>query len=227
MKRSIIILALLTASLQAFTQEPTQATKTECLLNVMVRSLSGEPHVGDFVSFTGKTSGKTFSGYTGDNGNFRILIPKEEVYEVSYKTFEKDQNYADLEIPEFDGYLNYDFTIKYDMPKVVTLDNVYFDTGKATLKPESFPSLNNLAELLVHKKLIRIEISGHTDNVGSDASNQTLSENRAKSVRSYVIKKGVAGDRIEAIGFGESRPINSNETPEGRQQNRRTEVRIL
>jgi len=208
-------------------EQPTNPTVTEALLTVSVVNLKDEPHVGDIITFVGKTNGKTFTGITGDDGKFRILVPKEETYAVKYKTFEKDSSYADLEMPPFDGYLNFDYTIKYDMPKVITLDNVYYDTGKSTLRSTSFKSLNNLAELLYYKKKMRIEVSGHTDDVGSDESNKRLSEARANSVRTYLIKKGITANRLIAVGYGESKPIAANDTPEGKQKNRRTEVRIL
>ena len=72
-----------------------------------------------------------------------------------------------------------------------------------------------------------IEISGHTDNVGDVEVNQRLSESRAKAVRAYLLKKGISGERVRAVGHGESQPIASNDTDEGKQKNRRTEVRIL
>ena len=72
-----------------------------------------------------------------------------------------------------------------------------------------------------------VEIGGHTDNVGDNYSNQKLSEARANVVRTYLLEKGIAPGRITAVGYGETRPVASNDTPEGRQQNRRTEVKIL
>lgn len=238
MKKTLILIAAiawLTSAAQQITpikqlpqeEQPTKPTLTEALLTVSVVNLKDEPHVGDVITFVGKTNGKTFIGVTGDDGKFRMLVPKEETYNVKYKSFEKDSSYADLEIPPFDGYLNFDYTIKYDMPRVITLDNVYYDTGKSTLRSTSYQSLNNLAELLYYKKKMRIEVSGHTDDVGSDDTNQRLSKARANSVRSYLIKKGIAADRLTAVGYGESKPIAANDTPEGRQKNRRTEVRIL
>jgi len=110
---------------------------------------------------------------------------------------------------------------------VYTLENVYFDTGKLTLKSSSYKTLDNLAELLTYKKDMVIEIAGHTDNVGDDAANQRLSEDRAKSVKSYLVSKGVSPEQIKAVGYGETVPIADNATEEGRSKNRRTEVKIL
>jgi len=84
-----------------------------------------------------------------------------------------------------------------DAPRFV-LDGINFDTGKATVRPESFPRLDGVVEYLTYSGRSRIEISGHTDNVGNKKSNRTLSEKRAKACREYMVSKGVDGDRIEA-----------------------------
>ncbi len=147
-----------------------------------------------------------------------MLVPKGETYTVSYKSFDDDNEYTDIEIPNADGLINFDFTIVYELPKVYTLDNVYFDTGKATLKPSSYRALDNLAAVMINKSKLRIEVAGHTDNEGAEDGNLRLSQARAESVRAYVSKKGVDASRMIAKGYGESRPIASNETPEGRQK---------
>ena len=208
-------------------EEELKATMTEALLNVIVVTMAGVPSEGDFITFIDPDNGKKFSGVTKEDGTFKILIPKGKKYEVQYKGFEGEKNYTELEIPEFDGYLNFDFTIKYELPKVYTLENVYFDTGKSTIRPASYPSLNNLAELMSFKKKMKIEIAGHTDDVGEVDANQKLSEARANSVRNFLLKKGISPENVIAKGYGESHPIASNDTPEGKQKNRRTEVRIL
>lgn len=105
------------------------------------------------------------------------------------------------------------------------LNNLFFETAKFNIQPESFPELNRLARLIISEKL-SIEIHGHTDSVGSDASNQALSENRARAVRDYLIGKGCDSDLVSARGFGKSRPKASNDTEEGRALNRRVEIKI-
>ena len=77
------------------------------------------------------------------------------------------------------------------------------------------------------KPTMRIEVGGHTDNVGSPVSNQLLSENRAVSVRSYLTEQGIDSDRIETVGYGEAKPVSSNDTDSGRAHNRRTEIRVM
>jgi outer membrane protein OmpA-like peptidoglycan-associated protein len=109
----------------------------------------------------------------------------------------------------------------------IVLNNVFFDTGKATLRPESFPELNRLANILLEYKNIQVEISGHTDNVGSDNYNQGLSERRAKAVMDYILTRGVDPFQIVAVGYGESQPRADNATSAGKQLNRRVEAKIL
>lgn len=106
-------------------------------------------------------------------------------------------------------------------------ENLEFATGKWIIKAVSYPSLNKLATLLITKPNYSLKISGHTDAVGSEKANQTLSVNRANAVKSYLVKRGVSKNKIEARGFGESQPIADNETEEGRQRNRRVEFNIF
>lgn len=108
-----------------------------------------------------------------------------------------------------------------------TLTGVTFETSSSVIRPSSFDRLDEVAEALKGNPEVRVEISGHTDNVGSEESNQRLSLARAQSVRQYFIEKGVTAERLEAVGFGESRPVTTNETPEGRAENRRVEMRRL
>ncbi|HRY32754.1 MAG TPA: OmpA family protein [Bacteroidales bacterium] len=113
----------------------------------------------------------------------------------------------------------------------IILKNIFFDTGKFVLRPESFNELDRLADLIRDlsrvKPGIKIEISGHTDNVGSESSNMTLSENRAKAVVKYLTDKGIGANRLVYKGYGPSQPVASNATADGRQENRRTEFKII
>jgi outer membrane protein OmpA-like peptidoglycan-associated protein len=111
--------------------------------------------------------------------------------------------------------------------KPVVLRNVFFDTGSATLRPESNIELDILKNLLVENPSLRIRLNGHTDNVGSDSDNLNLSSNRAKAVYDYLVTAGIAASRLNYKGFGETMPIDTNDTPEGRQNNRRTEFEVL
>ena len=111
-------------------------------------------------------------------------------------------------------------TVKY------AFENLEFATGKDDIKSKSFFSLNALADLLKKKATYGLRIEGHTDNVGKDEANLILSQKRASAVKNYLIKRGVDGSKLDAFGYGASKPIADNDTPEGRQKNRRVEMKI-
>ncbi|MBN2213717.1 MAG: OmpA family protein [Bacteroidales bacterium] len=109
----------------------------------------------------------------------------------------------------------------------VILKNIFFEFGKATLKPESYAELDNVVKLLQNNEGVRLEISGHTDNVGSLKTNMKLSEDRAKAVVEYIIGRGIASSRLEYKGYAYTQPIAPNTTEAGRAQNRRVEFKVL
>ena len=109
----------------------------------------------------------------------------------------------------------------------IVLKNVFYETDSYALKKESAVELNKVVRLLQTNPSIRIEISGHTDNTGNLDYNRKLSENRARSVADFLISASVKAERIVAKGYGMSRPVASNDTDEGRAQNRRTELQII
>lgn len=111
--------------------------------------------------------------------------------------------------------------------QAIVLKNVFFETGKAQLKNASLPELNKLKVFLQENPTLRIEIRGHTDNIGQATDNQQLSEKRAKAVRDYLIQNGIEASRLVYKGLGSSQPLDSNDTEAGRAQNRRTEFIIL
>ncbi|MDX5319935.1 MAG: OmpA family protein, partial [Bacteroidota bacterium] len=106
------------------------------------------------------------------------------------------------------------------------LKNIFFDFGKTTLKKESETELDKLFEILSKSEIV-IELGGHTDSIGSEEANQKLSQERVNSVKSYLVNKGIDGQRILAVGYGETQPIASNSSDEGRALNRRVEVKII
>ncbi len=109
----------------------------------------------------------------------------------------------------------------------VRLNNIFFDYNKATLRPESFPELDKVVEMLDQNPSLQIEIGGHTDSRGSDSYNQELSQGRANAVRAYLIKNWVEPDRVSAMGYGEEKPEVPNDSDENMQINRRVEFTIL
>ena len=103
------------------------------------------------------------------------------------------------------------------------LNNVFFESDKYELKPESASELSVVMKLLEKNPSMKIEIGGHTDNTGTEEQNKKLSENRAKSVYDYLVKNGVAPERLSYKGYAATKPIADNNTPEGKAKNRRTE----
>jgi outer membrane protein OmpA-like peptidoglycan-associated protein len=106
----------------------------------------------------------------------------------------------------------------------IAAQNVFFTTGKATLLAKSYPKLNDVVAILNENVNYKLQISGHTDIVGDDAANQTLSEERAAAVRTYLVSKGIAESRISSAGYGETKPIADNNTTAGKAKNRRVEM---
>jgi len=114
-----------------------------------------------------------------------------------------------------------------DTGNVVELKNVFFETAKFDLKPESKVELNKLVAFLTVNKTLRIQLSGHTDNVGDKKMNQLLSQNRAKSVYDYLIANGIDLKRLTYVGYGDTKPKVKNDTDENRAINRRTEFKVI
>jgi outer membrane protein OmpA-like peptidoglycan-associated protein len=113
---------------------------------------------------------------------------------------------------------------KTDRGMVVTLGDVLFDTGQATLKPGANLALNRLAIFLSANPQTKIIVEGHTDSRGSDEYNEVLSERRARAVATELMSRGISTDQLQTLGRGKGYPVASNDTPEGRQQNRRVEI---
>jgi OOP family OmpA-OmpF porin len=107
------------------------------------------------------------------------------------------------------------------------LRGVNFDFDKDEIRPDSRPILNAAVKILSENRDVHISVEGHTDAIGSDEYNEQLSLRRAEVVYRYLVNHGVAPDRLEVVGYGESRPVATNDTPSGRAQNRRTELHVV
>jgi OOP family OmpA-OmpF porin len=117
--------------------------------------------------------------------------------------------------------------VPLEVGSTVRLNNIFFDVNRATLRPESALELDRLADYLRANPTVEVEIGGHTDNTGTDEANRTLSQARARAVAEYLAGKGIAARRVQSRGYGESAPTASNDTDEGRQQNRRVEFKVI
>lgn len=200
-------------------------------VNVFVTDMNNKPRKGDLIIFKGESNKKMAEAKTDAAGKFTVELPAGDKYTISIKNLNDTTAYGNLNIPALGPNQFYSepfkVNIQYEPARTFTLDNVHFDFGKSTIRPESYPELQELVDYLKSKEEVKVEIAGHTDNVGKDADNLKLSQQRAEAIRNYVIKKGIKAERIRAKGYGATQPVADNSTDAGRQQNRRTEVRIL
>lgn len=185
---------------------------------------------GEQVVFVAKDGKYQVKGVSDAQGLFTVPLVGGKVYDIQLKSIGDAQEYNTLEIPALKPNTRYgEYTLEITIfpPKIFTLKNVFFDSGKSTLQANSYKELQELVEYLQLKKDIKVEIAGHTDNVGTPESNVTLSEERAKTVVNYLISKGIDANRLSFKGYGDTQPVADNASETGRKQNRRTEVRIL
>ncbi|QCK13752.1 OmpA family protein [Mangrovivirga cuniculi] len=176
----------------------------------------------------GKIIGETLSD--PGSGEYEIMLPSGEEYGFlaeaeDYLAMSENLNLSEQETydeVERDLYLT---PIKKGA--IITLNNIFFDFDKSTLKPQSKPELDRLVKFMNDNDDVKVQVSGHTDSVGSEQYNMGLSRRRAQAVVDYLTDNGISKDRIVVEAYGESRPIEDNSTSEGRAKNRRVEFEII
>jgi len=165
------------------------------------------------------------------NGEFLVTLPIDKNYALNVSQsgyLFYSANFALKELTDKTKPFTMDVPLEpIDTGNVVELKNVFFETAKFDLKPESKVELNKLVTFLTLNKTLRIQLSGHTDNIGDKKSNQLLSQNRAKSVYDYLIANGIDAKRLTYIGYGDTRPKVNNDSDENRAINRRTEFKVI
>ncbi len=167
---------------------------------------------------------------TDETGNYLITLPvgKDYAFNVNRKGYLFFSDNFPLSQKSPDSTYNIDIPLQpLEVNAAIVLRNIFFDTKKYELKPESQVELDNVVKLMKDNPTLKIQINGHTDNVGKPADNMTLSDNRAKAVVEYITTKGVDPKRLSYQGFGATQPIADNNTEEGRAQNRRTELKVI
>lgn len=175
---------------------------------------------------------KVIATYLSDTlGDYKIQLAEKKKFAVEitakdFLFFAEEIDLNQMEIKNDSVHKNF-LLDKVEIGKKVVLDNIYFETGSDKLKPESYAELDRVVKLLENNKTIKLEISGHTDNVGSYIANKRLSKARAKSVVDYLVGHGISKSRLTYEGYSFTRPIAPNDTPEGRRRNRRVEFEIL
>lgn len=164
------------------------------------------------------------------DGSYSVLLTmgKKYAYAASKEGFYPVSENIDLStINEYKEYKKDLYLFPIEKGQTVKLNNIFFDFNKADLKNESFYELDKLKDILMKNPAMKIELGGHTDNVGDDDYNTKLSLNRVSSVKEYLVKNTIAKERILITGYGETKPTDTNETEEGRAKNRRVEFKIL
>lgn len=177
---------------------------------------------------TGKNMGTASSN--GETGEYSIALPIGVYYSYlakANKYLTVSENVDAREIGETSIIEKNLYLVPVEIGQIIRLNNIFFDFGKATLRPESYAELDEVVNVLKNNSKMEIEMSGHTDNVGSDDANLKLSEERAKAVKDYIVSKGIAESRIISKGYGKTKPVSTNDNEEGRQLNRRVEFTIL
>ncbi|MFY9310581.1 MAG: OmpA family protein [Bacteroidia bacterium] len=164
------------------------------------------------------------------NGEYQIILPYGHTYGYraeapGYYAVSENLDLSDLK--EYKEMVQDLYLVPIQTGEVIRLNNIFFNTGKWELKNESFIELNRVAELLKNNPTMQIAIAGHTDNVGADDINMQLSANRAKAVVDYLISQGITAERLSSEGFGKNKPVATNDTEEGKRENRRVEFTII
>jgi outer membrane protein OmpA-like peptidoglycan-associated protein len=183
------------------------------------------------LSFMDPETGQVVArAITGKDGRYRTKISTPKAYGVEitatdymyYLDIVDLSDLSPMESAEQDFYLQ-----KIEVGSKVVLENVYFETGKSVLTSNSYEALNQVAKFMKDNKTLNMEISGHTDNTGSQRVNMNLSTARAKAVVDYLVDQGISSARLVHKGYADTEPVAENDTPEGREKNRRVEFKVL
>ena len=177
-------------------------------------------------------TGRVYTSFFSNSatGKFLLSLPAGNNYGISVSAEGYLFHSENFDLPKGDGFNSVTKDVELKNIKVgsnITLRNVFFDSGKWEVKDDSFPELARLVLLLNDVPNLKIEISGHTDNVGAKSFNELLSQRRADAVVDYLVENGVGIERLSAIGYGQNNPVDSNDTAESRASNRRTEFEII
>jgi len=201
------------------------------MVGMITDSKSGNPITAKIEVIDMEQSKIVSTGISDSLGNYKVKLNQHkdhgvEITAKDYLFYVKLVSLKDKQIVESKVQANFQLD-KVEVGAKVILNNIFFETNKATLKSESYAELERVLRLLTDNATIRLEISGHTDNVGGYQANLKLSESRAKSVVEYLIGRGIEKSRLEYKGYSFNQPVADNSTPDGRAQNRRVEFKVL
>jgi outer membrane protein OmpA-like peptidoglycan-associated protein len=207
------------------------------LMKGIVNDESGKPAKQVEITVTDNETGQVVGIYhtNSKTGQFLFILTPGKNYNITYQAKGHLFYSENMEIPKKSNYYEIDRAVSLNPIVVgskITLNNIFFDFDKATLRSVSNVELKNLVLLLKSNPNLKVEIAGHTDSKGDDAYNQKLSEERAMAVVNRLAAGGISADRMKAKGYGKTMPVapnkkaNGTDNPEGRQQNRRVELKI-
>lgn len=188
--------------------------------------------IGSSIEYENLVDGKNVGVATSNpsSGEYKIVLPYGKNYgfmAFAEKFISVSDNLDLTSVAEYKEITRDLYLVPLEVGTTIRLNNIFFDVNKSELRSESFPEIDRLAGLMTQNSKMQIEISGHTDNVGSDDANLKLSDDRAKAVTAYLVSLGIAAERIQAKGYGETKSLGTNDTDEGKQLNRRVEFTIL
>jgi len=209
-----------------------ETTNVTLLKGFITDEFTSEPLFAE-IELTDLETNKIIATFKSNKstGKYLVTLPSGKNYGISVKAEDCLFHSENIDIKDANTQFQ-EIEKNIQLKKIVvgsqvTMKNIFFDSGKSTLRDESKSELQNLIDLMNEIPSLKIEISGHTDNVGSKSNNQKLSENRAKAVVDYLVEKGISVERLTYKGYGQEKPIADNSTAEGRQQNRRTMFEVL
>jgi outer membrane protein OmpA-like peptidoglycan-associated protein/tetratricopeptide (TPR) repeat protein len=198
---------------------------------ILVSSETGEPIQGKVTISNVMTSKPIVSAFADENGKFKVFIPEEGTYGISVEAMGYMIYSQKLKIQKKTQQMKMQATIRLkplEVGSTSIMSNIFFDSGKSSLRTESIAELVKIKEFLEENPTLKIQVNGHTDNVGSTVVNKALSKKRAQSVVDYLIEHGIPSPRLSVMGYGPDRPIASNDDEiDGRELNRRTEIQII
>ncbi len=203
------VVLLLGRTLNAKTKNPMSA-------DILFEDLAEHKEVGEAIS-----DPKT--------GSYRITLPNGRNYgirAVAKGFLSVNENLELITITKYTEIQKNLFLVPLEVGETMQLNNVFFEQGRPILKSQSFPELDRLVQIMVENPTVKIEVSGHTDNVGNKDALMKLSQDRVLAVKAYLEKKGIKKDRVDGKGYGATQPIAPNSTEENRQRNRRVEFKI-
>ena len=228
--KNILLTAFLLATNFLIAQTSLQPTDYDAVVIFKVTDDKGAPEQGAVVKLEDSADKKLRSDTADLDGNTSILLKKGSSHKLVVEKSGAKFDFGVFEIPRQDGK----FTMEENLQiKIVTKYNriyelkIHFGPNKSELYENAKIEVDKLYEEMVKNPTMKIEVAGHTDNVGDDAVNFNISQKRANSIKTYLVEKGIPEKRITAKGYGETAPISENFTEEGRTKNRRIEIRMM